>query len=134
MRRSIGVLALSLTLVTLAGSASPRPPYAATTAVSGSGEAVLLVGIGWTDPGAMVEAGIWAALELVRLAGQLEDAFNELKDGVKRAVEHPQSRPRIRPVVPRISPERSPVPIGRKPHRIDAPAPIPDSLPARSIS
>ena len=134
MRRSIAALVLSLMLVSVAGSASPRASHAAVASLPGPGPAALLVGIGWNDPVSSVEAGVWAALQLIRLMELLDEGFDHLKDDVRRAIEHPQSAPHIQPVEPPVSPELRPVPNGPKLRRLDAPAPIPDSLPARSIS
>jgi len=130
MRRSIAALVLSLALV--ASFTLPRGSHA--VALPGPGPAALLVGIGWNDPVSSVEAGVWAALQLIRLMEWLDDAFDHLKDDVKRAIEHPQRAPRLQPGAPPISPELRPVPNGPQPRRLDAPAPIPDSLPVRSIS
>ena len=134
MRRSIAAFTLSLMLATVAGFASPRTSHAAAAALPGPGPAALLVGIGWNDPVSSVEAGVWAAFQLIRLMEFLDEAFDHLKDDVRRAIEHPQRAPHIQPVEPPVSPELRPVPNGPKPRRLDAPAPIPDSLPARSIS
>ena len=130
LRRSIAALVLSLALVTI--PALPRESHA--VALPAPGPAVLLVGIGWNDPVSSVEAGVWAALQLIRLMELLDEAFDHLKDDVRRAIEHPQRAPHIQPVEPPVSPELRPAPNGPKPRRLDAPAPIPDSLPARSIS
>jgi hypothetical protein len=131
MRRSIAAFALSLALV--AGSPLSRASHAGALAISGPGPAALLVGIGWNDPASSVEAGLWAARMLVRLMEVAEDALQRLKEDVRRA-QHPMRAPHVQPVEPTISPELRPVPAGPKPRRLDAPSPIPDSLPARSIS
>jgi len=81
-----------------------------------------------------VEAGVWAALELIRVMDLVDDAFDRLKDDVRRAIEHPQRVPHLQPVQPPVSPELRPVPNGPGPRRLVAPAPLPDSLPLRSIS
>jgi hypothetical protein len=132
MRRSIAAFALSLALVP--GVAPPRAAHASVVVHPGPGPAALLVGIAWNDPVSSVEAGVWAALELIRVMDLVDDAFDRLKDDVRRAIEHPQRVPGIQPVQPPVPPGTRPVPKGPGPRRLDAPATIPDSLPLRSIS
>jgi hypothetical protein len=132
MRRSIAAFALSLLLCL--GLATARVTHASDRALPGPGPAALVVGIAWNDPVSSVEAGVWAALELIRVMELVDDAFERLKQDVRHAIEHPQRVPRIQPVQPPVSPELRPAPNGPGPRRLDAPAPSPDSLPLRSIS
>ena len=76
---------------------------------------------------------MWATRQVVCLAMFLDDVIEHLKEDVRRA-QHPQRTPKLLPVEPPGLPTVQPLPNGPRPRRIDAPAPIPDSLPARALS
>ena len=123
MRRSAAIPALALVLALAAGSASDSPASA-----GGPAPSTLTVGI-WADPASSVAAGLWIAEQLVLLLTYVDEGFDHLKDDVRRRLEHPQQQPQVVPYGPPPPPELLPI---RRSAR--HPAPIPDSLPLRSIS
>ncbi|MEP7028893.1 MAG: hypothetical protein ABI960_09890 [Candidatus Eisenbacteria bacterium] len=130
MRRSTVPLMLAL-LVAGANLPTARAAQAATRLTQPA--AVLVVGA-LGDPMPWIDLGIAATLKLARILEFVEEEFRRLKDEVRRGIEHPQRHPDIVPAGPLPAPELPPVkraPASRRPAH---PAPVPDSLPLRSIS
>jgi hypothetical protein len=128
MRRSAAALVLMSLLV--AAAPGIRPAHA--VPARGPAAAVLTIGV-FNDPVSVLNATMWAILELVRIVELGDQIAEHIKEDVRRA-QHPQSAPApvIVPVRPPDAPELLPTRRAAPPSA--RPAPITDTLPARSIS
>ena len=128
MRRSAAVLVLMSLLV--AGAPGIRAAHAlpARDPVT----AVLTVGV-FNDPVSVLNATMWALLELARIVELGDQVAEHIKEDVRRA-QHPQRAPApiVVPVQPPDAPELLPTRRAAPPSA--RPLPITDSLPARPLS
>ncbi len=131
MRRSTATLALALLLATCAILPPARCAEAALSTTRSA--AVLTVGT-WGDPAMCIDIAFWVARQAMRVMDLVDEEFRHLKDEVKRAIEHPQQFPGVVPIGPPVPPELQPLRHPPASHRLAHPAPVPDSLPLRSIS
>ena len=92
--------------------------------------AALTIGVIY-DPVSVVNATMWAMLELARIMQLADEVAEHIKDDIRRQ-QHPQRTPRVVPVQPPDLPELAPT------RRLSPPSarpqPITDTLPARSTS
>ena len=129
MRRSTASCAFLLVLGLLV-----HEPARAGVAPSGASRdpapAALTIGV-LNDPVSVLNATMWAMLELTRLMQLADEVAEHIKDDIRRQ-QHPQRAPGVVPVQPPDLPELAPTrrfsPPSARPH------PITDTLPARSTS
>lgn len=133
MRRSTASCALLLVLGLFGHELAHAAPAATAAAAAPRGHAAAALTIGvLSDPVTVLNATMWAMLELVRVMQLADEIAEHIKEDIRRRRGDPQRAPGVVPIRPPDHPELAPARRGSPPAA--RPTPITDTLPARPTS